>query len=591
MAAQTEENSAVAPSASEAPEAEDAKTPSAAAVGDSPAPGVAPDGATEQPTAPAAATNAPAKAAPPKDLPISRLLTAGQPLPRQAWLWQAAEEGVSILTRDPAAMPSGHASALKALQMRICGPRFARIIPVKILKTKNNSALISEGGEETRPVPLGLTIPWYEGLLLLEELENMDMGEDGITWHKEFANILKKERAKYNNGMISAAAYVKRSLLDVAVTAPKFRSDDGKYWDHRRGPMVDNSPALDEGKDADGYWRVREVTQYLPPWVAFCHDRCGIYQDSYLLRWAPPYSEVDYGATETGWDEAPGATWEPDECLPTHLDSLRIAAKKRWIATQTKKENAAIDDFRKKRASQVAAVLDPDEQTPQDDLDEMRPLKRPRTGEDNLVCSQLFETVLGALDVERIAKNAERMDFQWNLGRGTLGQQIGRLIDATLRDKRVAVAWTVARTLVRAANLGALSPITRIATETMCDLAKSKKIDLRVMEDIISDLAKHCGKAQGRTAIDEASGAVAWVLVHMFPQKRDAGWGWGHMAWRWSQWWDLVARVLKSFKPADAFTTLRTCLELMVQQAPPNTLIRDMPGWVEDPIRVFHLEL
>mmetsp|Transcript_31323 Transcript_31323/g.97451 ORF Transcript_31323/g.97451 Transcript_31323/m.97451 type:complete len:199 (-) Transcript_31323:51-647(-) len=164
-----------------------------------------------------------------------------------------------------------------------------------------------------------------------------------------------------------------------------------------------------------------------------------------------------------------------------------------------------------------------------------------------------------------------------------------RLVDACVREKRVAVTWTVVRACLRAANEGPLSARTRLATETACDLAKGKRINLRVLETIIGDLAKSVGPGAEEAVVTAASGAAAWVLVHMFPQKKDVGWGWLHMSWSWNAWWEFVARCLQDFAPAHAYQVLRTSLELMVAQAGPGTTVRDLPTWVGDPQRLKEL--
>lgn len=67
------------------------------------------------------------------------------------------------------------------------------------------------------------------------------------------------------------------------------------------------------------------------------------------MHWGAPYSEVDYSGVENGCPGVIGATWEPDECLPQHLDRFRIAAKKTYVVRQRKLEQL--------QQSKVAASL------------------------------------------------------------------------------------------------------------------------------------------------------------------------------------------------------------------------------------------
>jgi len=103
-------------------------------------------------------------------------------------------------------------------------------------------------------------------------------------------------------------------------------------WHYRRENLKgDDRSGLVEGEATDIYFRVKEILAYLPPWESFCHEKCGFYQDFYLVKWDEPFSEVDYSKSPNGCATHVGATWEPDECLPAHLDPLRIEAKRKWI--------------------------------------------------------------------------------------------------------------------------------------------------------------------------------------------------------------------------------------------------------------------
>jgi len=519
-------------------------------------------------------------------------------VPCKAWLWQSTEGREARLARDPAALPKRFDEAVRVLRDGERGPRFAKLVPIKVVKLKGRAALIQEPGQEARAVNVALTVPWHEGLHLVAELEAHPVVQDGgaTNWHLQHLPTLREERAKYSNNVLSAATYLRRALLDIAATGPKSVDLEGKEWSYRRDLRSDAPQVLAEGKDERGLWRVREVSDYMPPWVAFCHPKCGLYQDYYLIRWAPPFSDVDYGETETGWEDGAGATWEPDECLPLCCDGLRLAAKRRWLATQLKREGEAAAHYREQRAAKVAAVLaaeqaEADIVEEAEDVEQTGPaLKRRKTGEDDPEAIPLWETIVSAGDFKNYVKDAQFLgDFGWQVKGGTIARQLMRVIDACLREKRVEVAWSVARACMRASNEGPLSARTRLATEAACDLAKAKKINLRVLETIIGDLAKSVAAVDSESVVAGACGAAAWVLVHMFPQRKDVGWGWLHMGWSWNAWWDFVARCLQDFKPALAFQILRTSLELMLSQAGPGSAVRELGCWGDDPQRLKEL--
>lgn len=248
------------------------------------------------------------------------------------WVWCPVESSKAAQFRHPAEVPLEDAAAAKAAFMEsLRGPRVARISPATMLQAKGASALIAEKGA-TREVPKYMVLPWYEGLLLLEALEARQ-GQPGFipaTWlDGELREVLEKERAKFHNGRLNGTLYCEKRLLTVAVTGSRFVDGD-REWQFRREKMrPGDAAALVEGENAAGFFRVKAVMDYLPPWDAFQHEKCGFYQDFYQVQWSYPFSEVDYTAVENGSDT--GATWEPDECLPTDLDSLRVLAKKTWI--------------------------------------------------------------------------------------------------------------------------------------------------------------------------------------------------------------------------------------------------------------------
>jgi hypothetical protein len=82
-------------------------------------------------------------------------------------------------------------------------------------------------------------------------------------------------------------------------------------------------------------YAVQGLDDYMPPWEAALHKRCGLYQDYYLVHWAAPHDADDLDEVEAGSNVA-GCSWEPDECLPDEMDIYRVAAKKRWVTQSPK---------------------------------------------------------------------------------------------------------------------------------------------------------------------------------------------------------------------------------------------------------------
>eukprot|EP00929_Paragymnodinium_shiwhaense_P091645 TRINITY_DN5154_c0_g1_i1.p1 TRINITY_DN5154_c0_g1~~TRINITY_DN5154_c0_g1_i1.p1 ORF type:complete len:605 (-),score=155.24 TRINITY_DN5154_c0_g1_i1:181-1995(-) len=256
----------------------------------------------------------------------------------QVWIWGTAAEKEDFV--HPSHIPTDEATAKVRFIDGKRGPRLNRIRPAILLQTKGNLALIQENGV-SKEVPKATMIPWYEGLLLLEELDvhKNDRRYMKAQWASgDLQAILDRERTKYKN--LSSCMYVERKLFNSSITGLRFIDPkEDKEWAYRRDNIKgEDKSGLVEGEEANGYYKIKEVTGYLPPWEAFLHEKCGFYQDFYQVRWAHPFSDTDYSQIENGCEDAPGATWEPDECLPACLDPLRLAAKKAWLARQKESE-------------------------------------------------------------------------------------------------------------------------------------------------------------------------------------------------------------------------------------------------------------
>jgi len=235
--------------------------------------------------------------------------------------------------KHPGEIPIDDEAAAKAcFDDMLRGPSCARLDPAMLVQTKGNVCMIAENGA-TREVPKCMVVHRYEGLLILQELEAAQGQPNRLQaswWDNDLKEVLERERSNLSAGRLNGAAFVERRMLNVAVTGHRFIDSDDREWNFRRDNVrLEDKSTLVQGEDSDTSWRIKAITGYLPPWEALFHNKCGFYQDFYQVRWEHPYSEVDYSGVENGC--AAGSTWEPDECVPAHLDPLRLAAKREWI--------------------------------------------------------------------------------------------------------------------------------------------------------------------------------------------------------------------------------------------------------------------
>lgn len=262
------------------------------------------------------------------------------------WVWCPASGDPLSPFQHPSDIPTDENTAKTRWVDNVRGPRLARISAATLLQTKGSSALIAENGA-TREVPRSMVLPWYEGLLLLEELEASQGQRDvlkAIWCDDDLRGLLDTERGKFRNGQLSGALYTERRLVTTAVTGSRFIDADNREFAYRRENIKsDDKASIAEGQDSGSFFRIREIIGYLPPWEAFCHEKCGFYQDFYQVRWEHPFSEVDYSRVENGCTTT-GATWEPDECLPCHLDSWRVTAKRNWVKKRRDQEQKQAEE-------------------------------------------------------------------------------------------------------------------------------------------------------------------------------------------------------------------------------------------------------
>mmetsp|Transcript_27428 Transcript_27428/g.63376 ORF Transcript_27428/g.63376 Transcript_27428/m.63376 type:complete len:668 (-) Transcript_27428:81-2084(-) len=267
----------------------------------------------------------------------------------------AAQEGLKWLclgvaaesATDPSSLPLvADEYQVAATDMKF-GPWSNRISPGRVSSrsSKDSTVMVSAKlADGAKPVTKDFKVeeekllPWDEGFLVLEFLQRQEIAP---AWCQPLMIALEKYRQKKekDGGELSSAAYVESRLLDTSVTGRAYEDSEGQMHHHRRTPMRPWQVPAD-GKEGDGLFKVKEVLAYLPPWEAWLHPKCRLYQDFFKVLWASPYEQTEYGDTENGVEGEPGTTWEPDECLPDSLDALRVEAKRRWVVQQREKEQA-----------------------------------------------------------------------------------------------------------------------------------------------------------------------------------------------------------------------------------------------------------
>lgn len=231
------------------------------------------------------------------------------------------------------------------------GPQAFRLAPAVDVGRVEDLVMLETDNREMRVKP-GLVLEWDEGLLVLDAL----MRSSNCTWlNEELVQICVQENSRRN---LASSLYVTSRFLNAAVTGPHFISREGKIFAHRRSPLRnDTCPEADDLPA--GWYKVDRLLEYLPPWEALAHPKCGLYQEWYLVLWAPPHLMDSYANTAQGSEQHPHATWEPDECLPDDLDLLRKSAKRRWLETQSAKKARRVAKARQKSVEGLALACGP----------------------------------------------------------------------------------------------------------------------------------------------------------------------------------------------------------------------------------------
>jgi len=260
----------------------------------------------------------------------------------KCWAWRSLD---MKQFRDPAELPLGREDHRQRLEAAAFGPLWARLCPAVFLDERPPNLLVRDTlTKAIYDVPESQLLPWYEGLLVLDALSRSNQSSQ-VSWFPELNDILLATRRTQR---LAPSLYVEKRLLDCAVTGPRTSDGQGVTWAHRRRPLRKEPPA--SPGTADGQWfRIDALVEYLPPWEAVVHPKCGFYQDFYMVKWGPPYNTVDYSEMENGSESLCGATWEPDECIPDQMDVFKVRAKRKWIEMQREREQ--------RPASQAAMVM------------------------------------------------------------------------------------------------------------------------------------------------------------------------------------------------------------------------------------------
>ena len=258
---------------------------------------------------------------------------------KEVWIWDALEGGFT----HPGAIPRDRAAAKAHFLDGIAGPFSNQISRAIVLDTKGPGLLIERGDQKQEKVAKNRVLHWFEGVLILHAIRS---SRQQVSWMtREFDAVLSGQRMSPLNLAIS---YVEQRLMTEAVTGASFMDQKGTEHNFRRRGL--ETTEVKNGDELMGFFKINDITGYMPPWEAF--HIFGVYQDFYLVRWAYPFSEVDYSAVENGCG-IPGATWEPDECLPPLLDGFRVREKRAWVVRKKVEEDREAKtgrDFKNKRS-------------------------------------------------------------------------------------------------------------------------------------------------------------------------------------------------------------------------------------------------
>ncbi|CAK9050234.1 unnamed protein product [Durusdinium trenchii] len=266
----------------------------------------------------------------------------------------------------------------------LTGPEVAQISRATVLDHNAGIVLIERQDGRKEEVPKSRILHWFEGVLILQAIKNSKVPVGWMT--RDFETVLTQQMARMSS-LSYSINYVEQRLLNEAVTGSKFIDLQGVQHNFRRRGLLEKekenrvSKLVSGGDIPSGFWKIKTLSGYMPPWEAF-HE-FSLYQDFYLVLWDTPYERVDYAKEPNGCG-LPSATWEPDECLPPHLDELRLREKRSWI--QRKRAEAEAPELRngeKRKASHRASHSEP--------LSKLRRWQRDMSP----LCADMFQFKLG----------------------------------------------------------------------------------------------------------------------------------------------------------------------------------------------------
>eukprot|EP00929_Paragymnodinium_shiwhaense_P064998 TRINITY_DN32631_c0_g1_i1.p1 TRINITY_DN32631_c0_g1~~TRINITY_DN32631_c0_g1_i1.p1 ORF type:complete len:709 (-),score=138.25 TRINITY_DN32631_c0_g1_i1:23-2149(-) len=264
------------------------------------------------------------------------------------WIWLSAAKDELL---DATACPDTEEEYKKRLQKGLRGTKWARLCPARVREFDDAAGTAKViAGTRWYQVQKSQIVDWREAFFLFDILEQTS--QRPAWFDAELKTALEGERAKNTLGVLRSSLYVRHMLHRAAATGPAFVDSAGKKHAHRRIQKTLLTPKKD-GKRPDGMFEVEEFLDYLPPWAAFAHPKCGTYQDWYLVKWSEP-ARADYSACEHGGSE-PNTTWEPDEILPDRFDQMRSSVKVKWMHKQKEREMKQAEESSQKKKQDAAS--------------------------------------------------------------------------------------------------------------------------------------------------------------------------------------------------------------------------------------------
>ncbi|CAE7609221.1 Abcb10 [Symbiodinium sp. CCMP2456] len=260
---------------------------------------------------------------------------------KEVWIWDPVDANAAF--QHPQEPPENNLVMAKECFMDgKIGARLNKLSRATLVDQNGSIAMVTREDGSRHEVPRARLLQWYEGLLVLQELEAKS--DAGVTWFDDRCrDLLIQARKKYKSGILGSL-YVERKLLNISVTGKRLDAE-GPNFTHRRPEVKDvELPAEGEDEAVPGRFSIVDITGYMPPWEAWCHEHAGFYQDFYQVQWksdkGTAWAGMNFSKVENGAVEA-GSTWEPDDCIPPSLDGMRLREKTRWFKRKRVQEQKA----------------------------------------------------------------------------------------------------------------------------------------------------------------------------------------------------------------------------------------------------------